>query len=219
MTVYANIPFNPAIWVDLPASFPPEAPDALSWAKDLAQGCWIDSGLSYERTAVDRLATVLTKLADSLGPGAIHPEHASDPAMEIWTVLHLPDPRLLPVPLRIMVIGEDVVRSEAMTLDDLVQATDPEAIDAPDVAEFEHPLLGVGLRAFRHRALDPESDAAGDVFAVLKYAFRIPDHDDLMFVSLSWPDLARVAEARDDIDELVRCIRTEYSPSPVPGAA
>ena len=219
MTVYANIPFIPAIWMDLPAVYPQDAPDAESWGRLMSSACWTDSGLPHGDEELRYLAEVLTSMVTSFGPDAAHPEHAVDPGMEIWTLLHLPDPRVLPVPVRVMVLDEHVVRREKTTVSDLVQVEDPEAIDQPEVVEFEHPHLDSGLRAFRHRASESGHGPSSGIFAVLKYAFPIPGHDDLLYVSLSWPDLARVAEARDDIDTMVRSITTEHHPDPEPAGS
>ena len=214
MTVYANIGFNPAIWIDLPAVWDDVAPEPLSWGRHFARSCWIDSALPHDQEHLDYLAEVLTSLATRFGPDSIHPEHEIDPSMEIQTLLYLPDPRILPFPLRVMVMHEELVRNETLTIRDLVAADDPEAIEAPEVVEFEHPNLGVGLRAFRHRASVSDTDRSTGVFAVLKYAFPIPGHDDLLLASLAWPDLARVNEALDDIDDLIRSITVEYHPEP-----
>lgn len=218
MTVYANIGFSPAVWMDLPAVYPQDAPDAHSWAALMSSACWADSGLPHSEDDLRRLADVLTSLVTNFGPDVVHPEHAVDPGMEIWTLLHLPDPRVLPVPVRVMVFNGEVVRTEKIGVREMVQAEDPEAIDTPVVDNFEHPNLGTGLRAFRHRASEPGSGTADGIFAVLKYAFPVPGHDDMVYVSLSWPDLARVAEARADIDVMVRTITTESQPDPEPEA-
>lgn len=218
MTVYANIPLKPAVWLSLPSSYQPDEPTPASWAAGYAADCWKDSGQEFDPDEVSRLTAVLTRLAVSFGPGTVHPEHEFDPQMEIQTLLHLPDPRKLPVPIRVMVFHADIVRSEQLTLRNLAQVVDPEAIDEPEITEFPHPRLGEGLRAFRHRNTVPGTCPSTGVFAVLKYAFSIPGHEDLLLVSLSWPDLARVAEARDDIDDLVRSIDFEYHPDPPQGA-
>lgn len=218
MTVYANIRFNPAVWIDLPAIWDDVSSDPVSWGRHFARSCWIDSGLPHGQEHLDYLSEVLTTLVKKFGPGTVHPEHEFDSSMEIQTLLYLPDPRILPFPLRVMVMHEELVRAEKLTLSELVVVDDPEAIEEPDVVQFEHPHLGVGLRAFRHRASLSDDDSSSGVFAVLKYAFPIPGHDDLLLVSLSWPDLARVAEAREDIDEVVRSITFEYHPDPEPEA-
>jgi hypothetical protein len=212
MTVYANIAFHPGIWIDLPALWEEVVPDAAAWGERFSRSCWIDSKLPYGPEHLDYLAQVLTSLATRFGPGSVHPEHAVDPSTEIQTVLYLPDPRILPFPIRVMVFHENIVRAQKLTLRDLVVVDDFEAMDEPEVVEFEHLYLGTGLQAFRHRASEPGNGPSSGIFAVLKYAFPIPGHDDLLYITLSWPDLARIAEARDDIDVMVRTITTEFHP-------
>lgn len=219
MTVYANIAYDRSIWIKVPAGYFPEAPDAEAWGRELSIACWSDSGQLVEQNDLDGLAAILAKFASDLGPGAEHPEHAFDPHMEISTLLYLPDPRGIPFPVRVMVFHEAVVRAQRLTVRELVQVDDQDAIDDPEIADFEHPNFAPGLRVFRHRTGEGQTGPSTGVFAVLKYAFAIPGHDDLLYVSVSWPDLNRIAEARERIDELVRSISFEYHPDPTPEPA
>jgi hypothetical protein len=126
---------------------------------------------------------------------------------------------MIPMPVRVMVWAGAWVRHDKLTLRDLVMADDPEAIDPPRVEEIVSPALGTGLVASRLRAMRDESPPQGDaaVFAVLRYGFPVPGHDDMVLVTVAWPDLARVAAARGDIDSLARGITFEYHPDE-PGA-
>ncbi len=214
MTIYANLPINPAIWIDFPSTWTPETgPDAKAWGERLSRACWIDSGLPHTEDDLEHLAAALTLLVERYGPDSVHPEHGIDPDMEIQTLLYIPDPRILPIPARVMVIRDAVVHREGATLRDLVVADDPEALEGTDVIEFPNPTLGTGLRAFRHRTMEPGIDGGEDeIYAVLKYAFPVPGHNDLIILTVSWSDLGRLEQAQKNLDELAQSITFEYHP-------
>ena len=119
MTVYANVAYSRALWINLPAVFPREGPNAESWGRELSLACWADSGLAHGPEDVARMAFILTGFALRLGPGTVHPEHEFDPTTEIQTLLHLAVPRTAPVPLRVMVLNRDVVGKQGLNLHNL----------------------------------------------------------------------------------------------------
>ncbi len=188
----------------------------MTWAARCARNTWAESQLPHEQLDVDRLAAVLVRCADSWGPDARHPEQAASPGLEVGTALYLPDPRIIPFPVRVMVAPAAMVNDEKLTLRDLVEADDLRAITTPKVEEIENPTLGAGLVAYRLRPMENEpgqpKDYDNPVYAVIRYAFPVPGHDDKILVVVSWPDIALLAEARDAIDALARGLTFEYHP-------
>ncbi len=81
---------------------------------------------------------------------------------------------------------------------------DPDAIDEPEVTEMKHPFFEPGLCAFRHRLARsaPDEKVEGAIYGVLRYAFPVPGHPAVLLVVVAWPDLGRLAGAREDIDKL-----------------
>ena len=154
---------------------------------------------------------MLTLLVERYGPESAHPEHEIDPDMEIQTLLYLPDPRTLPMPARVMVFSADVVHREQVTLEKAAAVDDPEAESPVDVVQFHNPDLGLGVRAARYRA-QHLTDQDDQIYAVIKYSFPVPEHDDVVVLTVSWPDLRVVEEARAALDDLARCITFEYHP-------
>lgn len=217
MTVYANWALNPAHWLAIPPfGGHPAVPTAEEWAARVSRNTWAESQLPHGAVDIDRLTAVLISCAQKWGPAGSHPERAASPGLEIRTVLHLPDPRVVPFPVRMMVADAAMVNEERLTLHDLVDANDARAINPPKVEEIVNPNLGTGLMAYRLRPMETEPGQSKDyehpVYAVIRYAFPVPGHDDKIVVSVSWPDIARVTEARDDIDNLARGLTFEYHP-------
>ena len=66
---------------------------------------------------------------------------------------------------------------------------------------------------FAHRVMEPDTSGGEDeIYAVLKYAFPVPGHDEMVLLTASWPDLGRLEEARKDFDELAQAITFEFYP-------
>ncbi len=217
LTVYANLALDPTCWLGIPAFWGGLSwSSADNWAAGAASDAWTHSGLPHDAVDVDRLAAVLVTCCEKWGPGAVHPEQLGDPSLEVQTALHLPDPRMLPFPARVIVADAAMVNEEKLTLHDLVDAEDPRAINPPKVEEIVNPNLGPGLMAYRLRPMETEPGEPKDyehpVYAVLRYAFPVPGHDDKILVSVSWPDIARITAAREDIDNLARGLTFEYHP-------
>ena len=216
MTLYANQNLE-TCWLGIPAfwgglSFP----SAEAWAQRVATNTWFESRLPHEHVDVERLAAVLLTCCEKWGPGAVHPEQFENPDLEVQTALYLPDPRIIPFPARTMVVNAATVTEEKLTLHDLVEAEDPRAINPPKVEEIENPNLGTGLKAYRLRPMEvvpgEPKDYEHPVYAVIRYAFPVPGHDDKILVTVSWPDIGRLTAAREDIDNLARGLTFEFHP-------
>ncbi len=72
------------------------------------------------------------------------------------------------------------------------------------VEEFSTPHLGSGLRTLRYCPLDP---GTGALYAALDYAWRVEEHGTDVRLFASCPDIGRLLQTIDDIDELARGIR------------
>lgn len=101
MTVYANVDYDEAIWLEIPPWWGPETwPDYRDWAREMAQLWWDDSGLRPGEHQVDNLALTLAVCAERFG----FPD--PDETTELTTYLHLPDPRVMPLAVEVWVVGE-----------------------------------------------------------------------------------------------------------------
>lgn len=206
--IFAVVDLDHSVWIDVPPFWGGESwRDEREWAEEVASNCWIDSGLPHQNADLERLTAILVDCARLWGPGSVHPEHAADPALHVHVVLHLPDPRVMPLPVRVLV-AEALDGERLPSLHEFALVDDPDAIDHPEVTELEHPFFAAGLSAFRHRLApaEPADNVEGGVFGVLRYAFPVPGHPAVLLVVLAWPDLARLAGAREDIDKLALAI-------------
>lgn len=215
MAIHAVVPEMSAHWIPIPTQWTDEWRYPVWWADDVARSRWTESGLPHEKIDVDRTSALLARCALNWGPESVQSEHHLDPAMEIRTYLYLPEPSDIPMPVRTMVIAADVVRREKITLEDIVQVNDPQAVTDVEVDKFENPHLGVGLRTFRHRDDYSETGPSVGEHIVLKYGFAVPGADDLLYVVLSWPDLKAVHRSRDAVDAFVRNIQVEHRADPI----
>lgn len=194
MTLYANVDYDEAIWLEIPPWWGPETwPDYRDWAREMAQLWWDDSGLRPGEYQVDNLALTLAMCAERFG----FPE--PDETIELTTYLHLPDPRVMPLPVEVW-----VEEAPGLTAAECAVVVDPVAIRPPQVEEFPTPNLGRGLRALRYRPVEP--GPPGAQYATLRYAWEIEDHDAVVVMAVSVPDVPRLLGAADDIDEFARRI-------------
>jgi hypothetical protein len=124
--------------------------------------------------------------------------------------IHLPDPRLEPLPVFLAILaarGERTAQLRALTLADA-----PNAVGEPVVEEFATERLGTGLRVLRHFT------EAGDVLGLLaqgetaevnvglSYAWRSEEHETDLRLFTATHDWGRLRAALGDIDELARQI-------------
>ncbi|MBT2399775.1 hypothetical protein [Streptomyces sp. ISL-100] len=161
------------------------------WAAETAQDCWDDSGIDSGETGVAFLAETLQACVEKY-PQAF-------PGYDI--VLHLPDPRAMPLPVYVTDFPIEGDREPALRL--LAMADDKEAVEPPIVEEFTTEDLGQGLRVLRYFTM-PNST---DLLIGLRYAWRSEKFDrDLVMITAS-PAPGRVLSALEDIDDLARSIR------------
>lgn len=200
--IHANVAYDPLIWVEIPVMWGPESwPSPDAWAEQLAEELWAD----LDHTAVDvaNLERLLAFWGEKLG--GINPELD----IEVITYLHLPHPAVEPLPVRVM------IDNEGSTAAQLAEVQDPAAIEPPVVDEFRSDHLGTGIRVLRYRPLGPTDDASSgavELYAVLRYAFEIPNPEAVLVVTSSCADLGRLIQAMDDMDTFVRAIRWDYEP-------
>ena len=178
---------NRLTWVPCPPFFP-EGADRESWAADSAALWWDVSGLKHGKRQTRALAAMLAAIhKDLYAAGHCH-----------QAVIHLPDPRMLPLPVQLGVWQMRGGREERLRM--LAHADGPEAIEPPIVEEFTTERLGTGLRALHYRRGDDGSETHG----YLNYAWRLEEYEtDLRLFTFCW-DLSRLQRAMPDIDELAR---------------
>lgn len=177
-------------WVPCMPDFP-EGEDRESWAAESAALWWNVSGLQPEQGQVDLLASMLSAIhKDIYAAGHSH-----------MAFIHLPDPRLLPLPVQLGIWAMQGDRDEQLRL--LVNADDPAAVEKPILEEFTTDRLGTGLRCLRYRR---GGEDGSEIHGYLDYAWRSEAHEtDLRLFTFSW-GLDRLQRAIPDIDELARAI-------------
>jgi len=204
--------YDPAVWIELPRIWCEDTwPDHQVWARDIAEACWGDSGMTPGEGELDNLALTLAMFAQRLQSGEL-------PAEDFF--LHLPDPRMMP--LQVCLGAWDATGERDAALLELTGVEDPDAVEAPIVEVFTTEHLGKGLRTLRYCPFDPGPDAPpapGALYASLNYAWRVDEHNTDIWLFTSCPDLARLIQSIDDIDTLARGIRivpdTEESERPL----
>jgi hypothetical protein len=176
-------------WVPCPPFFP-DGENRESWAAESAALWWRASGLKHGKRETRGLAEVLSAIhKDLYAAGHCH-----------QAVIHLPDPRMLPLPVQLGVWQMEGGREEQLRT--LANAGAPEAIEPPVVEEFTTDRLGTGLKALHYRRGADRSAIHG----YLSYAWRSEEYEtDLRLFTFCW-DLSRLQRAIPDIDELARAI-------------
>lgn len=177
------------IWVPCPPFFE-GGENRESWAAESAR-LWFESSESpYGREEVNHLAEVFAAIHQDLyAAGHCH-----------QALIHLPDPRMVPLPVQIGVWAMEGNRDQAMR--GLAHADDPEAIEPPIVEEFTTERLGTGLKALHYRR-GPDGES---VHGHLNYAWRSEQYEtDLRLFTFS-DNLSRLQRAMPDIDDLARAI-------------
>ncbi len=182
---WVEVDYNPGIWIPCPPFFP-DGFDRQSWARTCAELWWTGSGLTHGSDDADRLTAMLE---------SVHESTYADLSCQLaW--IHLPDPRLLPLPLRVGIWATRGERDAQLRL--LANADDPAALQPPDVTEFRTENLGTGLRTLRHLHI------GGSVCAALNYAWRSEEHETALRLFTATPDLGRLHRAIPDIEEFAR---------------
>ncbi|MDJ0464402.1 hypothetical protein [Streptomyces sp. H27-C3] len=200
---WLDIDYDSDLWLEIPiqwtdvneddAAEPPAPGDQTpaEWAVEIARDCWDDSEVDPGEAGVAFLAETLQACVEKY-PGAF-------PGYEI--VLHLPDPRAMPLP--VYVTDFPAVGDRDTELRRLTMADDKEAVETPIVETFTTEDLGEGLRVLRYSTMPGSTE----LLVGLRYAWRDKEFDrDLVMVTAS-PAPGRVLSALDDIDELARSLR------------
>jgi hypothetical protein len=113
--------------------------------------------------------------------------------------IHLPDPRLTPLPVYLGIWEQE--RDREGQLRALTRADDTDTARPPIVDPFSTAGLGSGLRTLRHKQRD-----SGSLYAALRYAWRSEKHETDLQLWASCDDLGRLQRAIGDIDDFARAI-------------
>lgn len=185
---WAQVEYDIAVWVPCPPGFPPGY-DRDSWARLYAESFWKRPGLTYTDLEIATLATGLAEIhRDTYGHIPCH-----------QAFIHLPDPRLTPLPVYLATWKSEGDRDEQLRA--LTHATDPGAVRAPVIDEVQARQLGTGLRVLLHLPVDGAED---EVYGALSYAWRVEDQQTDLRIFTVCRDLGRLQRAMPDIDELAR---------------
>lgn len=186
---------DPAVWLRVPPFWGEQNwPDHRAWARDVAEACWGDFGLDPGEGEVDNLALALAAYAEKLQSGEL-------PAQDFY--LHLPDPRMVPLAVNLGVWDAEGEQETALRA--LSNADDPEAIEPPIVETFSTEHLGEGLRTLRYCPFEPRPDRPrepGALYASLNYAWRVEEYESDVRLFSSSPDIGRLIQVINEIDEL-----------------
>lgn len=178
------------IWIPCPPVFPPgESRD--SWARMFAEAWWANSSLPHGEEEVGQLARLLALIYDTL--------YRDFTAQLAW--LHLPDPRILPLPLRAGIWAAQGEREQRLR--ELTNADDPAAIDPPRVTEFATEDLGSGLKTVRYLRIEEGTE----IGCAVNYAWRSERYETDVRLFTSCDDLGRLERAIPDIEDFVRSMR------------
>lgn len=196
---WAKVDYKRSLFIPCLAAMPPGY-DTRRWAREFAAAWWAMSGLPHGENEVTRLETQLAYIRDNTyGHLPCH-----------LAFLHLPDPRLDPLPVYLAILAASGERSARLRL--LARADDPKVIRPPVIEQFRTDYLGEGLRVLRHftdSAGAAETVAGGEVevYGGLSYAWRSEAYETDLRLFTASPDLGRLSGAVPDIDELARQIR------------
>lgn len=182
---WISVEYAPWIWIPCPPIFPEDF-DRDSWALLYAREWWWKSGREHAEPEVGLLARTLAEIHDYAY--AHLPMHRG--------FIHLPDIRLPPLLVAFGIwkaVGEPTAQLRA-----LVHADEPEAIEPPEVAEFDTQRLGSGLKSMSY------SRENETVSGHLDYAWRSEEHATALRMFTASPDLGRLQRAVPDIEQLAR---------------
>jgi hypothetical protein len=184
---WARAAYNKRLWVPCPPALP-EGWDGDRWAREFAEAWWALSELPHGESDLTRLTTLLAYIYENTW-GHI-PCHL--------VYIHLPDPRMQPLPVYLGIFQSVNARHAQLRL--LARADDPEVIEPPIVDDFTTGDLGPGLRVLRYWRGDDENE----VDAGLSYAWRSEEYETDLRLFTATSDLGRLQQAMPDIDELAR---------------
>ncbi|MEU5771704.1 hypothetical protein ABZ819_00165 [Streptomyces venezuelae] len=190
-----HVDYDTDLWMEIPNSWegtPWKGPK--EWGRDLSAAWWGDSGLEPSRKDLKILAATLRSCAERFP--------LSHPGFDVY--LHLPDPRLMPLPVYVASIEAEGDRDESLRA--LVTTDDPDLVEKPIVEDFTSDLLGTGLRSLRYTQLPRAESEGGTLVAGVRYAWRHEASACDVVVIVSAPDPRRVLGAMDDLDDFVHRI-------------
>lgn len=180
---------NRAIWVPCPPIFP-EGMTKETWAATCAEAWWENAAEPGRPKDVITLDYTLSAVYDTL---------YEDLACHLaW--LHLPDPRLMPLPLRAGIWAARGDLEQRLRL--LTNADDPAAIDPPVVTEFYTEDLGTGMKTMRYLRIGDEG-----ICGAVNYAWRSEALETDVRLFASSDDLGRLQRAIGDIEDFARAMR------------
>lgn len=186
---WIRVDFNPAVWIPCLPVFPSGA-DRKSWSALYAGHWWEASGLEYGKRQVDALRRSLAYLH----------EFAYSQLQCQMAVIHLPDPRVVP-----LLVGFGVWRAEGDRVTQLrllARAGEPDALEPPVVEECVTGKLGSGLKSLCYLRQPGGSTVSG----CLNYAWRSEQLETAVRMFTSCPDLSRLQRAMPDIEALTQVI-------------
>ncbi|WFB87462.1 MULTISPECIES: hypothetical protein [Streptomyces] len=179
------VDYDTDLWMRIPDAWegtPWKGPK--KWGRYMSEAWWGDSDLEPTRKDLKGLAATLEECAQRF------PQ--SHPGLDVY--LHLPDPRVMPLPVYVGAFEADGDREE--TLRELVTTDDPDLVEKPVVEDFTTELLGTGLRSLRYTQTEEDRT----VVAGVRYAWRIEAADCDVVIIVAAPDPRRVLGALGDLD-------------------
>ncbi|MCZ4118592.1 hypothetical protein [Streptomyces sp. H39-S7] len=192
---WLDTPYDYNTWLEASDRWPVgKWAGAEEWAADMAEAWWGDFPADPGETGVELLTRTLVACARDF-PKA-HPG--------CRVLLHLPDPREMPLP--VYVTDRRAQGESSAALRAFVLADDPEAVEPPIVEDFAVPAGVGGLRSLRYATVP----GSADLMVGLRYAWRSVEHGRDVVVLTASPAPGRVLAALEDIDELVRGFRVRH---------
>lgn len=182
---WPHVDYDADLWMMIPNFWdgtPWKGPK--DWGRSMSDACWADSDLDPSRKDRKALAETLQQCAERF------PQ--SHPGFDVY--LHLPDPRLMPLPAYVASVEADGEREE--TLRALVTTDDADLVEEPIVEDFTTEPLGPGLRSLRYTQTGEERT----IVAGVRYAWRAEAAGCDVVVIVAAPDPQRVLGAMDDLD-------------------
>jgi hypothetical protein len=187
---WVDVDYDKLLWIPCPPGWLEPGYGRDEFAQEFAEVWWEMSGLKFLRQHVDELAAMLREI------------HASSYGRMPCSIIliHLPDPRMMPLPVYYGIFQMEGEREEALRM--LTHADGADGVEPPITEEFTTERLGKGIRSLRYSQYQDEDGDA--VFGALNYAFRSEQHATDLRVWTVSPDLGRLQRALPDIDTLVR---------------
>ena len=187
---WIRVDYDRSVWIPCLPVFP-EGENRESWAAGFAELWWEGSGLEHGKHEVALLERNLL---------SIH-EYAYSHLPCHMAVIHLPDPRLVPLLVCFAVLPAEGDR--AAQLRTLAHADEPGVVEPPIVSDCTTEKLGTGLKVLFYKQED--NDGSG-IFAALNYAWRSENYETAVRMFVACPDLGRLQRAMPDLDKLAQVI-------------